>query len=276
MKEARVTQTGDLLFSASRGSNLLSLYGKADYDHGDGASCTLGSGLSGGCQELYVYRAQTHELTCASCNPTGAPATSDAADMVREHGGAASITWHLSHAFSDDGKRVFFNTAESLVPQDSNGKVDAYEYDAPTGTIHLISTGKGTADSYFLDASASGNDVFIATRDRLTGWDEDSNYDLYDARVDGGFPAPVVTVPGCAGDACQGSGSSAPAPATAGSESFANPRPATHAARHRSAPKRCRRGYVRKRVHGKVRCVKRKPARKSHRRTHARRKGGAR
>ena len=50
----------------------------------------------------------------------------------------------------------------------------------------------------FLDASASGDDVFFATRERLAPTDTDELVDVYDARVDGGFPAPTAAdaVPG--------------------------------------------------------------------------------
>jgi 5-hydroxyisourate hydrolase-like protein (transthyretin family) len=44
--------------------------------------------------------------------------------------------------------------------------------------------------------------VFFTTEARLVGQDTDELSDLYDARVDGGFPAPKVT--GCVGEGCQG------------------------------------------------------------------------
>jgi hypothetical protein len=36
--------------------------------------------------------------------------------------------------------------------------------------------------------SASGSDVFFLTRDQLVPRDGNQNYDIYDARVDGGVP----------------------------------------------------------------------------------------
>ena len=44
----------------------------------------------------------------------------------------------------------------------------------------------------------------LRTTQRLVAQDTDTQWDFYDARVDGGFPAPVVPA-GCVGDACQGS-----------------------------------------------------------------------
>jgi hypothetical protein len=155
------------------------------------------------CAELYVYSAESHRLQCASCNPSGAPAAGSAQINIRSGVGASDNSSHLSRAISDDGRRVFFTTADALVPQDINNRLDAYVYDVPSGTVHLLSSGTDEANSYFMDASSSGDDAFILTRQQLVGWDTDQNYDLYDARVNGGFPDPVVA-PTCSGEACQG------------------------------------------------------------------------
>jgi hypothetical protein len=244
--DARVTPDGrHLVFSSHSGVGL------TGYDHN-----TTGCGQFGDqpCTELYVYSADLHELACASCNPSGAPATADAHDNIHTGTGGANRTWHLSRAISDDGRRVFFSTQEALVPQDTNGRIDAYEYDVPSHSVRLLSTGKSTSDSYFMDASGNGDDVFILTRERLVGWDVDDSYDLYDVRVGGGFPDPVVPAAECIGEACHGQPSSAPPPTSAGTTTFAGP------GNVKSRPKRplkCRRGFVRKRVRGKVKCVKR-------------------
>ena len=81
----------------------------------------------------------------------------------------------------------------------------------PSGTVQLLSSGRDASDSWFLDASASGDDAFFVTRERLVGWDTDSAYDLYDARVGGGLPrAAAPPAPSCDGDACRGVGHAAP------------------------------------------------------------------
>ena len=103
----------------------------------------------------------------------------------------------------DDASRVYFTTGEPLVAEDVNGRNDAYQYDVGTGKVHILSTGSSDTGSFFLDASANGQDVFLATRDQLSAWDGDQNMDVYDARVDGGVRDPVQP-PECAGDACQG------------------------------------------------------------------------
>jgi hypothetical protein len=260
-KLARVTHDGKhLLFEASDGTGL------TGYSHGVCGQDSHGIFNSnftanGECSEAYVYSTDTHELACASCNPSGAPATANA--FVTESGvfssfaGRAGSSPQLNHPLSDDGKRVFFSTAEALVPEDVNHAVDVYEYDVPTHSVHLISSGTDAADSWFMDASTGGDDAFFVTRSRLVGWDNDQNYDLYDARINGGFPDPTAKKI-CAGDACQGQVLSPPGPLLPGSTSFiggGNVKPAKPSSKPKSKPP-CRHGLVRKRVKGKLKCVK--------------------
>jgi hypothetical protein len=113
---------------------------------------------------------------------------------------------HLNRALSDDGRRVFFTSSNRLVPDDQNGTApDVYEYDTVSKTVSMLSNGRGTAGSYFLDASANGDDVFFLTRERLVTRDVDGAFDVYDARVGGGgFPDPPAPPVPCSGDLCQG------------------------------------------------------------------------
>jgi hypothetical protein len=173
--------------------------------------------------ELYLYDAASGGLACVSCNPSGAPATSEA-----HLAGNLSTTIipgrnaFLTRNLSDDGSRVFFQTQEALVPQDTNEQTDVYEWEregaggsdgcsrsstafsaSSGGCLYLISTGESGDPSYFGDASLDGSDVFFFTRQALVGQDQDENYDTYDARVEGGVaaqnPSPSVdcTEEGC-------------------------------------------------------------------------------
>lgn len=246
--ESRVTPDGKHLLFVSHSGDGLTGY--------DQTAC-----IAGGCTELYVYNSESDTIQCASCNPSGAPATMNADINARFATSAADTTWHLNHALSDDGQFVFFSTAEALVPQDTNGKIDAYEYDTQNGKVSLLSSGTNTSDSYFVDASRSGRDVFFLTRQQLVGWDTDNNVDLYDARVGGGFPEPASSLPACAGEACQGPLSTAPPvglPASSilqGLGNVSTHTPGKPKAKPKRKPKHCPRGSARKRVHGKVRCV---------------------
>jgi hypothetical protein len=156
--------------------------------------------------------------------------------------------------FSRNGKYVFFNTEEALVPQDTNKLVDAYEYDTANGTLSLLSTGSGEFGTWFVGTSASGRDAFLVTRQKLNGWDPD----LYDARIGGDLPEPPPPRTPCAGDECQGIPSAVPGFNTAsefvgaGNPTFeaaakAKAKPSTRTKRLRHALARCREKRSRRR-----------------------------
>jgi len=278
---ARVTPDGrTLLFTSHEGAGL------AGYDHG--TSCgALTSGAP--CAELYVYKADSGRLPmCVSCGPPGTVATANAIFNVREDAGGAKDTSHLNHPLTDDGDHVFFETGERLVPEDVDGKhTDVYEWTvlgsggcqtmsanfraSADGCLSLISSGQSSDDSHFLDATPSGHDVFFTTSQALVGWDTDNNYDLYDARVGGGFPGPVAATPECTGEACQGLIGGPPAsfgPATSSDfHGSGNVLPVVDA---KKPVKKCAKGKVRKRVHGKVKCVKKPKHKKAKRAAHRR------
>jgi hypothetical protein len=173
--------------------------------------------------KLYIYSYPTESLICASCNPSGAAATVNAGFTLRIGLGASQPTSHLGHALSDDGRFVFFTTAERLVGEDTNGVEDTYSYDSQTGQVQLLSSGTSPAGSYFLDATPNGANTFFGTRERLVGWDGDGAYDLYSARSQGGFPEPPPQPGACAGEGCQGAGVANAVQASAGSAVFAGP-----------------------------------------------------
>ncbi|HEU4701977.1 MAG TPA: hypothetical protein VFS37_05790, partial [Conexibacter sp.] len=262
-RTARVTPDGRaLLFQVSDESGV-----GAGRAHGACASNPNGT-TTGVCAQLYVYRADASTplapaVACASCQPSGAPTGANAWTSVHVGAGAAQLTAHLSRALSDDGRRVFFSSAAALVPEDGNGTVDAYEYDVPSGTVRLLSSGRDPADSWFLDASADGDDAFFVTRERLVGWDVDRAYDVYDARVDGGVPEPAPAAPACSGEACRGEAHAPPPVPVLGSATLAQ----APAPRARRAHRVCRRGFVRRTVRGRARCVRRRHA---HHRRHRR------
>jgi hypothetical protein len=145
---------------------------------------------------VFRYDAESRLLSCASCSPSGAAPVGPA--VVRYPAlPITDIMWreaYLQRNVTDHGQ-VFFETKNPLVPGDINGRTDVYEY---TGAAaYLLSSCTSEADSYFLDASESGEDVFFATAQRLAARDEDTAYDIYDARVNGGFQEPAQVAPGC-------------------------------------------------------------------------------
>jgi hypothetical protein len=151
-------------------------------------------------------------LTCVSCNPSGERSQGGAMiPGTRPDGtGAGATDVYRPRVLAASGERVFFETSDSLVAQDNNGGVtDVYEWEADGegtctrggGCVQLISGGHGARDSYFLDADESGDEAFFLTAESLYPLDPGS-YDIYDARVGGGFTVPTGTIQ-CKGDDCQ-------------------------------------------------------------------------
>ena len=154
--------------------------------------------------EIYLYDSAGSSLKCVSCAPAGAPSMAYARlpiPVFDLFGGAAPFTapGYLQHNLTDDG-HVLFNTAQRLLPAATNGLSNVYEY--VEGELQLISTGTSSRPSYFYDASPSGDDVFFMSAQELPSGSQASEFKIYDARVDGGFPAPPAA-PECNGEGCR-------------------------------------------------------------------------
>ncbi len=235
---ARVTPDGSHLAFQS----VASLTG---YDNADAANGKASL-------EVYTYDADTQELDCVSCNrsggrPEGRPLLN--AFSVGDRPTAAwAAAWipgsenalHGPHVLEDDGSRLFFNSFDALVARDTNGRQDVYQWEAPGsgdcteaspsfsflngGCVNLISSGQSGENSEFIDASASGDDVFFRTSASLDPYRDNGLIDIYDARVNGGYPAPPTPAPACEGEACQGpfSPPNDPTPASSSFEGAGN------------------------------------------------------
>jgi hypothetical protein len=225
--------------------------------------------------EVYLYSEDTNSVTCVSCNPS-VPAGQSEADIRLNQFDAFDPFVPLSlPVVSDDGSRVFFETGEALVPQDTNGLTDVYEWD--DGHVSLLSSGQGSLDSFLVGVGDDGNDVFVRTGDRLLPQVEDNVEHTYDARVDGGFPytAPVY---GCESELCQGQPGAPPvfaAPASSvfsGAGNTALPAPVAVVSKGKAKKKvvTCAKG--KKLSHGK--CVKAKGKKKTSARSAAHHKEG--
>lgn len=197
-------------------------------------------------EEVFRYDSVTGEIRCASCDPSGArPAgvfdpglasQSDeglgllvdrrdtwegkwlAANLPGWTGYEGQTALYQSRYLSDGG-RMFFNSVEPLASADRNAKNDVYEFESSGegscavagGCVALISSGSSKSESAFLDASASGNDVFFLTTSALVTSDHDFDFDVYDARVCGAEgcipPQGAVETPCASAEACRGAGS---------------------------------------------------------------------
>jgi hypothetical protein len=225
------------------------------------------------CLEVYRYDSSNGELICLSCPAGSDPPRGDAS--FQSYGFGFLKTRPLTHLtpptnLTTDGSAVFFESPESLLPEDGNDALDVYRWKEGSG-LALISTGQATSNSFLYSMTPNGSDVLIVTGQQLRPEDENGGTAaIYDARVNGGFPPPekTVTEP-CSGDACQGAPAPAPTESTNASASVEGGGNVT------SAPaKRCAKGKRTVRRNGKPRCVAKK-RHKKHRRTAASR-GAAR
>lgn len=96
---------------------------------------------------------------------------------------------------SDDGSRVFFETAEALLEEDTDAESDIYERAGETTT--LISTGpnggNGATGAHFSDVTPDGARVFFWTEEQLVAADTDEEIDVY--RRVGGTTTRISTGP---------------------------------------------------------------------------------
>jgi hypothetical protein len=175
--------------------------------------------------EVYLYGADSKQLACASCHPTGArPAGASSIPTPPLSVGPGVYEGSLvpGRYVSNNG-RLFFNSSDALVPLDVNGAEDVYEYEpqgvgdcsVAAGCMGLISAGSSPDPSSFLEASANGDDVFFTTTSQLGGQDIDNAFDVYDAHAcTASAPCatqPVTPPPCTTGDSCKTAASPQPA-----------------------------------------------------------------
>ena len=266
----------------------------------DGSTLVLYSGRkltaydNQGTPEFYRYDAGSGQISCLSCNPTGAPPVNAPGLKNGElfHAPTSNLTYSaqpfLSRNLSPDGKRFFFQSSDKLVPADVNGEVkcdskeetqvgsgpsclDAYEWEAPGdgsctkggtayspangGCIYLLSTGTGPYPTYLADVSESGDTAFILSRQQLVPRDEDVQEDLYAVKVDGGLEADHEARPAsCEGDACRAASSKPSGAPGAGTAAFEGP----GNPKSNTNKTRCPKGKRTVHSKGKVRCVAKK------------------
>lgn len=216
--------------------------------------------------EQYRYRVGSGGFTCVTCRPSNLPPQSDAklASIVTSFLSPDSMDAYYTRNLSSDGNRVFFETADKMVSADNNNVLDVYQWEANGtgscqssaengGCVSLISTGTSPLPSSFADASASGDDAFFYTAQPLVGQDRDELVDIYDARVGGGLASQNPSPPSiCVGEACRPPATPGPTTQSSGTSVFSGP----PNPKSKPKPKKCRRGFEKRKVKGKVRCVK--------------------
>jgi hypothetical protein len=173
-----------------------------------------------GKREVYL-RTAGQPIVCISCDPSGAPASGEASlfnEPVRFVGNNAQVP-NLSEA----GRSVFFESTEGLVPADSNGVQDVYEWE--DGHVYLLSAGDGSKPSYLTGATPDGSSVAISTTDSLVSDGQEQGIRaVYAVRTGGGFLAPEDTVGNCGGESCQGEAAVPPPVGSPASSQYVGPK----------------------------------------------------
>ncbi len=229
--------------------------------------------------EVFLYSAETGgpgTLVCPSCNPSNArPEGQELSDkaMFGRWAAARIPVWESQlygpRYLTDDGTRLYFDSFESLVSTDTNGKEDVYQWEqagagnceeegdtyqpSSGGCLDLISSGRSPQGSELTDISADGGDVFFKTYESLLSQDPD-RLDIYDARVLGGFEPQQPLPPICRGEMCLEDPAPAPVALSPSSQAAGPGNPPVA----KPKPRRCRKGTHKVRRKGKVRCVKHK------------------
>ncbi len=181
------------------------------------SSARLTPGDTSSVPQLFAFDADDESLTRVSVGQTGL--TSGNADTFQDAPHIPSSRVGLPTAaetglvLSGDGSRIFFTSAASLAPGAENEATNVYEYRG--GHVSLISGGgdaskvSGSPAVTLLGTDASGQDAFFLSQAKLVPQYADTQVALYDARENGGFPAPVLE-PGCLGETCRGASGVAP------------------------------------------------------------------
>ncbi|HXB64669.1 MAG TPA: hypothetical protein VNV42_07315 [Solirubrobacteraceae bacterium] len=186
--------------------------------------------------QIFEYDAQTGELARVSTGEAGYAAglansnASASTIVVQKYLESVSPSEVSRLMVSNDGATVVFESAGALTPMAepaaAAGAVSVYEYRSngaiKDGNVFLISDGLSTRSSELLGLDASGNDIFFKTAASLVKNDTDTQEDVYDARVDGGFPVREAALP-CEGETCLGSAAGLPVFGPPGSATVIGP-----------------------------------------------------
>jgi hypothetical protein len=170
--------------------------------------------------QLYRWTIGDAAPTCLSCESTDgvarttgvnlSPGDTHSTETIRFPNGNATtnnrkfVLAQRSQAITSDARLIAFDSPDRLVADDQNDVRDVYLWDAdaaPEDRLRLLTSGQGLTPSYYLDMAADGSNVFFATQDGLVEADNDLTYDVYTARVGGGFPD--IPDESCGGEECR-------------------------------------------------------------------------
>jgi hypothetical protein len=234
--------------------------------------------------QVFEYDAQVGELVRVSTGQVGygaglANANASQSTIVKQQYIESDSPSEADRLMvSDDGLTVVFESVGALAPGAEAaavaGATSVYEYRSDgairDGNVFLISGGAAVRSSELLGLDASGENIFFKTAASLVESDTDTQEDVYDARVDGGFAFPEAAPP-CEGEGCLDRVAGLPVFGPPGSTSEVAPADEASAAGAAAAPRskvvralraRCGVGVVLRRA----KCVRGRGSRGSRRR----------
>ena len=181
-------------------------------------------------QQIYRYDSVERMIECVSCASSFAPEPKLGSSFSGDSASSGPAGTPRLVFASANGEFAFFQTPAALVSADLDGEVipegtegsvehsetensvsgDVYEWRRDgvdgcaslQGCLALITNGRGGYLNELIGTAEEGRDVFIYTSSRLVAQDQDTAGDIYDVRVDGGFPGPAPRPTECEADAC--------------------------------------------------------------------------
>src|SRR6185312_14128386 len=121
--------------------------------------------------QVYLYEANAAQLRCVTCRANGTRPIGPSSIPGANPNGAApgSTRSYKPRVLSSDGHHVVFESKDAIAPTDTNNEPDVYQWEAQDqddctrsiDCIDLISSGRAEEGARFVDASASGADVFF-------------------------------------------------------------------------------------------------------------------
>jgi hypothetical protein len=175
-------------------------------------------------KDVYRYDAVTgvldrvslgENLSDANGNGGGFGATIEPMGVLGGQAGVVAQQGLATRAISEDGSMVVFSSVEPLSPSAINHRENIYLWEKQPewseGRVSLISSGSSLTKDIDPVITPDGVNVFFTTSQGLAPADTEHDLDIYDARVDGGFPEVAAERVQCSSDACQGALSN-PAP----------------------------------------------------------------
>lgn len=165
-------------------------------------------------KDVYRYDAQSGALVRVSLGEAGYDANgNDEVDATIRPSGSSSPQLYFQRelgerAISEDGSRIVFTTAGPLSRAAINGLPNVYEWREVSGqregVVSIVSSGSAVEPDEAAVITPDGRDVVFETSAGLVPQDTDGALDVYDARMEGGFPESAAEREPCASDACKG------------------------------------------------------------------------